>query len=64
MLNDQPSLNLQSWLPLELHPQINALLVGFGQTTIFTFIKRSLPLTVGPRRRFAFLLGPAVTIAN
>ncbi|KAI0925742.1 hypothetical protein AcW1_008095 [Taiwanofungus camphoratus] len=25
-------LNLQSWLPLELHPEINPLLVGFGQT--------------------------------
>ena len=34
MLNDRSSLNLQSWLPLELHPQINALLVGFGQVTV------------------------------
>ncbi|KAI0823864.1 DNA glycosylase [Trametes gibbosa] len=25
-------LNLQSWLPLELHPEINHLLVGLGQT--------------------------------
>jgi hypothetical protein len=24
-------MNLQSWLPKELHPEINPLLVGFGQ---------------------------------
>ncbi|KZT11150.1 DNA glycosylase [Laetiporus sulphureus 93-53] len=29
---EETRLNLQSWLPLELHPKINALLVGFGQT--------------------------------
>ncbi|KZT74038.1 DNA glycosylase [Daedalea quercina L-15889] len=29
---EETRLNLQSWLPLELHPEINALLVGFGQT--------------------------------
>lgn len=34
MLNDSFSLNLQSWLPLELHPEINALLVGFGQVVL------------------------------
>ncbi|PCH38541.1 DNA glycosylase [Wolfiporia cocos MD-104 SS10] len=29
---EETRLNLQSWLPIELHPEINALLVGFGQT--------------------------------
>ncbi|KAI9069485.1 DNA glycosylase [Trametes sanguinea] len=29
---EETRLNLQSWLPLELHPEINHLLVGFGQT--------------------------------
>ncbi|CCM04574.1 uncharacterized protein FIBRA_06755 [Fibroporia radiculosa] len=29
---EETRLNLQSWLPLELHPEINSLLVGFGQT--------------------------------
>ncbi|KAI0738033.1 DNA glycosylase [Daedaleopsis nitida] len=29
---EQTRLNLQSWLPRELHPEINHLLVGFGQT--------------------------------
>ncbi|KAF8638912.1 hypothetical protein AX17_001963 [Amanita inopinata Kibby_2008] len=33
-------LNLQSWLPTELHPEINHLLVGFGQT---------ICVPVGPR---------------
>ncbi|KAG8978263.1 DNA N-glycosylase and apurinic/apyrimidinic (AP) lyase [Tulasnella sp. 427] len=28
---EQTRLNLQSWLPKELHPEINPLLVGFGQ---------------------------------
>jgi len=28
---EQTRLNLQSWLPTELHPEINHLLVGFGQ---------------------------------
>ncbi|KAL1947185.1 hypothetical protein VTO73DRAFT_14146 [Trametes versicolor] len=28
---EETRLNLQSWLPLELHPEINHLLVGFGQ---------------------------------
>ncbi|KAH9842466.1 DNA glycosylase [Rhodofomes roseus] len=37
---EETRLNLQSWLPLELHPEINALLVGFGQT---------ICLPVGPR---------------
>ncbi|EIW85638.1 DNA glycosylase [Coniophora puteana RWD-64-598 SS2] len=29
---EQTRLNLQSWLPIELHPDINLMLVGFGQT--------------------------------
>ncbi|KAF8626206.1 hypothetical protein AX15_004896 [Amanita polypyramis BW_CC] len=29
---EETRLNLQSWLPMELHPKINHLLVGFGQT--------------------------------
>ncbi|KAI0062020.1 DNA glycosylase [Artomyces pyxidatus] len=29
---EETRLNLQSWLPKELHPEINHLLVGFGQT--------------------------------
>ncbi|KAI0081405.1 DNA glycosylase [Panus rudis PR-1116 ss-1] len=29
---EETRLNLQSWLPTELHPEINHLLVGFGQT--------------------------------
>ncbi|TBU40249.1 DNA glycosylase [Dichomitus squalens] len=29
---EETRLNLQSWLPVELHPDINHLLVGFGQT--------------------------------
>ncbi|KAJ3556462.1 hypothetical protein NM688_g2013 [Phlebia brevispora] len=29
---EETRLNLQSWLPVELHPEINHLLVGFGQT--------------------------------
>ncbi|PFH53574.1 hypothetical protein AMATHDRAFT_137126 [Amanita thiersii Skay4041] len=29
---EETRLNLQSWLPVELHPKINHLLVGFGQT--------------------------------
>ncbi|KAF8352210.1 DNA glycosylase, partial [Amanita rubescens] len=29
---EETRLNLQSWLPIELHPEINHLLVGFGQT--------------------------------
>ncbi|KAI5118317.1 hypothetical protein M0805_006601 [Coniferiporia weirii] len=29
---EETRLNLQSWLPRELHPEINHLLVGFGQT--------------------------------
>ncbi|KAI0806723.1 DNA glycosylase [Fomes fomentarius] len=29
---EETRLNLQSWLPQELHPEINHLLVGFGQT--------------------------------
>ncbi|EIN07891.1 DNA glycosylase [Punctularia strigosozonata HHB-11173 SS5] len=33
-------LNLQSWLPKELHPEINHMLVGFGQTVC---------LPIGPR---------------
>ncbi|PBK87588.1 hypothetical protein ARMGADRAFT_1085608 [Armillaria gallica] len=28
-------LNLQSWLPTELHPEISHLLVGFGQDGLF-----------------------------
>lgn len=34
-LNTLFRLNLQSWLPLELHPEINHLLVGFGQVRVF-----------------------------
>lgn len=30
------SLNLQSWLPKELHPEINPLLVGFGQVRVLS----------------------------
>ncbi|KAL5528872.1 hypothetical protein ACEPAG_4846 [Sanghuangporus baumii] len=37
---EETRLNLQSWLPKELHPEINHLLVGFGQT---------ICLPVGPR---------------
>ncbi|KAI0781508.1 DNA glycosylase [Trametes elegans] len=37
---EETRLNLQSWLPLELHPEINHLLVGFGQTVC---------LPVGPK---------------
>ncbi|KAI0373147.1 DNA glycosylase [Pilatotrama ljubarskyi] len=37
---EETRLNLQSWLPLELHPEINHLLVGFGQT---------ICLPVGPK---------------
>ncbi|EJD06230.1 DNA glycosylase [Fomitiporia mediterranea MF3/22] len=37
---EETRLNLQSWLPKELHPDINHLLVGFGQT---------ICLPVGPR---------------
>ncbi|CAL1703295.1 unnamed protein product [Somion occarium] len=37
---EETRLNLQSWLPTELHPEINHLLVGFGQT---------ICLPVGPR---------------
>ncbi|KAF9809239.1 hypothetical protein IEO21_07468 [Rhodonia placenta] len=37
---EETRVNLESWLPLELHPKINALLVGFGQTVC---------LPVGPR---------------
>ena len=29
-------LNLQSWLPTELHPEINHMLVGFGQVKSFS----------------------------
>jgi hypothetical protein len=32
----QTRLNLQSWLPLELHPEINHMLVGFGQVSLRT----------------------------
>ncbi|KIJ31814.1 hypothetical protein M422DRAFT_81898, partial [Sphaerobolus stellatus SS14] len=38
---EQTRLNLQSWLPKELHGEINPLLVGFGQVTIC--------LPVGPK---------------
>ncbi|KAI0042840.1 DNA glycosylase [Auriscalpium vulgare] len=37
---EETRLNLQSWLPTELHPEINHLLVGFGQT---------ICVPVGPR---------------
>ncbi|KAH9890497.1 DNA glycosylase, partial [Cubamyces lactineus] len=37
---EETRLNLQSWLPVELHAEINHLLVGFGQT---------ICLPVGPR---------------
>ncbi|KAF8589721.1 DNA glycosylase [Ramaria rubella] len=37
---EQTRLNLQSWLPTDLHSEINPLLVGFGQT---------ICLPVGPR---------------
>ncbi|EPQ28664.1 uncharacterized protein PFL1_03967 [Pseudozyma flocculosa PF-1] len=37
---EQTRLNLQSWLPKELHPKINKLLVGFGQV---------ICVPVGPR---------------
>jgi len=37
---EETRLNLQSWLPTELHPEINHLLVGFGQTVC---------LPVGPK---------------
>ncbi|TCD61247.1 DNA N-glycosylase and apurinic/apyrimidinic (AP) lyase [Steccherinum ochraceum] len=37
---EQTRLNLQSWLPTELHPDINHMLVGFGQVVC---------LPVGPR---------------
>jgi len=37
---EETRLNLQSWLPAELHRDINPLLVGFGQTVC---------LPVGPR---------------
>ncbi|KII93905.1 hypothetical protein PLICRDRAFT_409015 [Plicaturopsis crispa FD-325 SS-3] len=37
---EETRLNLQSWLPKELHPEINHMLVGFGQT---------ICLPVGPR---------------
>lgn len=37
---EETRVNLESWLPLELHPEINSLLVGFGQTVC---------LPVGPR---------------
>ncbi|OJT02031.1 Endonuclease III -like protein [Trametes pubescens] len=33
-LRPRHRLNLQSWLPLELHPEINHLLVGFGQVRL------------------------------
>ncbi|KAF9460882.1 DNA glycosylase [Collybia nuda] len=37
---EETRLNLQSWLPIELHPDINHMLVGFGQV---------MCLPVGPR---------------
>ncbi|KAI0668350.1 DNA glycosylase, partial [Trametes maxima] len=37
---EETRLNLQSWLPVELHPEINHLLVGFGQVVC---------LPVGPK---------------
>jgi len=37
---EETRVNLESWLPLELHPEINSLLVGFGQT---------ICVPVGPR---------------
>jgi len=37
---EETRLNLQSWLPIELHPEINHMLVGFGQTVC---------LPIGPR---------------
>jgi len=35
------SLNLQSWLPKELHPEINNLLVAFGQVSWSVFLQRA-----------------------
>lgn len=56
---EETRLNLQSWLPTELHPEINHLLVGFGQVrrsilsvseTFRTNISgQTICLPVGPR---------------
>ena len=50
-------LNLQSWLPTELHPEINHMLVGFGQVSGLyqpsggcrLILEQTVCLPVGPR---------------
>lgn len=51
------SLNLQSWLPKELHPEINHMMVGFGQVMTHnvyqlcrsSFVLQMVCLPVRPR---------------
>jgi len=46
---EQTRLNLQSWLPSELHPEINHLLVGFGQVICLPIGPRCDACTLAPR---------------
>lgn len=55
---EETRLNLQSWLPTELHREINHMLVGFGQVgfhlshlerVVVTFAKQTICLPVGPK---------------
>lgn len=59
-------LNLQSWLPTELHPDINHMLVGFGQVCAnrrFSESRISLFMKY-PTRPSVSLLVPNATCAN
>ena len=58
---EQTRLNLQSWLPTELHPEINHMLVGFGQVSL----QPVLWMSVSPRLRpYVFLSDPNVANAT
>lgn len=55
-------LNLQSWLPAEYHPEINHMLVGFGQARYPAFdVVTGLNTDVGDYRWFVFPSGLAAT---
>lgn len=54
---EETRLNLQSWLPKDLHKEINHLLVGFGQVSLI-FIISPLPALIWTLffRQYAFQL--------
>src|ERR1700722_6102090 len=57
-------LNLESWLPTDLHPEINHLLVGFGQVKILSYPENLTRCYNFCHRQFVFPFAHDVTFAT